>query len=150
MNIRRRPLFLPIVLSSVLLLVTAELSAMSSEVLERVSRGDPSAIRAALSEVDSRSKRLDEALVNALHEGLIARPIEVLRILGGRRHVRLVCGSAPHLTYDLAENSILERLSAVGTALIDITDPEDKKRLNSCADELDRAESRLREGNRTR
>jgi hypothetical protein len=130
--------------------MTAQLSAMSSEVLEKVSRGDPSAIRAALSEVDGRSKKPDEALVNALHEGVIARPIEVLRILGGRKHVRLVCGSAPHLTYDLAENSILERLSAVGTALIAITDPDDRKRLNGCADELDRAESRLRQGNRAR
>lgn len=130
--------------------MTAEVNAVSSEELEKVRRGDPSAMQAALSELESGSGKPDPALLDALHEGLIAKPTEVLRSLRGRKHLRLVCGSAPHLTYDLAENSIDERLSAVGTALIDITDPGDKKRLHDCADELDRADSRLRAGNRAR
>jgi hypothetical protein len=128
----------------------AEGHAMSSEELEKVSRGEPRAIHAALWELDRRSQEPDAVLLDALHQGLIAKPTEVLRTLRDRKHLSLVCGSAPHLTYDLAENSIDERLSAVGTALFDIADPDDKKRLHDCADQLDRADSRLKAGNRAR
>jgi len=150
MNMRWRQHFVRVVTSGVVLFLAAEVSAMPSAALEKIRNGDSSAIRIALSDLDSRGRKPDRALLDALHEGLIARPVEVLRAIGDGKHLRLICGPAPHLTYDLAENSLSERLSAVGTALFEITDPEDKKRLHSCADELDRAENRLRRATRAR
>jgi hypothetical protein len=53
--------------------------------------------------------------------------------------MRLVCGPSVQLTYDLAENSLNERFSAVATEEFNSTDSTDKKRFTECADELYKA-----------
>jgi hypothetical protein len=78
-------------------------------------------------------------LVDALQEALIVKPAAVLRAITDPGHMRLVCGPSVQLTYDLAENSLDGRFSAVASEAFNSTDSGDKKRFSECADELHKA-----------
>src|SRR5712691_9067834 len=73
----------------------------------------------------------------AFEDALIAAPVTTIRSIGPQsRILRLICGSSAHPQYDLAENSINERLSAVASVLVQenpsVTDASLRARLNRC------------------
>ena len=127
------------------------LVAASPVPLEQVRNGEPRAVATALAALSVASAKPDRALVDALQEALIVKPTAVLRAITDPRHMRLVCGPSVQLTYDLAENSLNERFSAVATGELNSTDSDDKKRFAECADELYKAiESAERRARATR
>src|SRR5947209_5806238 len=102
-------------LLGVLSLQAQHLNAASPVPLEQVRNGEPGAISAALAALSKSNAKPDRDLVDALQEALIVKPITVLRAITDPRHMRLVCGPSVQQTYDLAENSMNERYSAVAT-----------------------------------
>jgi len=120
------------------LIPTQHLVAAPPVPLEQVRDGEPTAVRSALAAL-SKTTKPDRALVDALQEALVVKPAAVLRVITDARHMRLVCGPSVQLTYDLAENSLNERFSAVASEEINSTDLGDKKRFRECADELHKA-----------
>jgi hypothetical protein len=139
--------FLPGVLS----LAAQHLHAASPVPLEQVRNGEPGAVSAALAALSKSKAKPDRDLVDALQEALIVKPTTVLRAITDPQHMRLVCGPSVQQTYDLAENSLNERFSAVATEQLNSTDRDDKKRFTECGDELYRAiESAERRARATR
>ena len=132
------------------LVAAPHLRAASPVPLEQVRGGDPEALRIALLALPHGKGKVDRALLDALQEALIVKPTTVLRAIAHPRQMRLVCGPSVQESYDLIENSLVERQSAVVTALINSSDPNDKKRFSECADELDKAESRWRKSQSAR
>jgi len=118
---------------------TQHLGAASNESLEQVRSGDPAAVSAALAALSKRGAKPDRALLDALQEALTVKPAAVLRAIADRKHMHLVCGPSVQLAYDLAENSLDERLSAVASEEFNTTNSDDKKLLSECADELQKA-----------
>jgi hypothetical protein len=135
----------------VALVPTQYLGAASPVPFEQVRNGEPRAVSAALAELSKSVAKPDRALLDALQEALIVKPAAVLRAFTDPRHVRLVCGPSVQLTYDLAENSLNERFSAVASADFNSKNSSDKKLFTECADELQKAiESMEQRGSRAR
>jgi len=115
------------------------LGAASPVPLDQVRNGEPRAVSAALAALSKGGATPDRALVDALQEALIVKPAAILRAITDPRHMRLVCGPSVQLTYDLAENSLNERFSAIASEEFNSTDSGDKKHFTECADELHKA-----------
>jgi hypothetical protein len=88
----------------------------------------------------------------AFEDALVAAPVTVVSSLSDRSpSLSVICGPSAHPEYDLSEDSINQRLSAVGTALAQrpraSQDPEQvTSRMNKCADALQAADEALRKG----
>ena len=123
----------------VVLSPTQHLDAASPVPLEQVRNAEPAAVAAAVAALPRGGTKPDRALLDALQEALTVKPAAVLRAIGDRRQMRLVCGPSVQMTYDLAENSLDERISAVASEGFTSTNSDDKKLLSACGDELQKA-----------
>lgn len=110
----------------------------ASAFLERVKNGDADALAMAATQL-AHGNAQRRQLLEALQEALIVKPIAVVSAVPGDRELRLVCGVSVQETYDLAQNSLDERESAVLTAGLQVRDSELSRRLDLCANELAKA-----------
>jgi hypothetical protein len=85
----------------------------------------------------------------AFENALVAAPVTTIGSISPRSpNLGVICGSSAQPTYDLAENSIAQRLSAVESLLVQedptLTDASLKARLSTCADMLEAADVQFR------
>ncbi len=85
----------------------------------------------------------------AFEDALVAAPATTIGSISPRSpNLGVICGPSAHPEYHLAENSIDQRLRAVGSVLVQenpsLTDASLKGRLNMCADMLQAADERIR------
>jgi hypothetical protein len=88
-------------------------------------------------------------LRKAFEDALAVSPLTTLPPVSSRSpNLALICGSSAHGSYDLAENSINQRLSAVGSVLVEgnakLADASLRARFHKCADMLQAADEQLR------
>jgi hypothetical protein len=85
----------------------------------------------------------------AFEEALASAPIVTIDAISpASPNLRVICGPSAHRSYDLSENSIDQRFSAVGTALT--LEPSSainatvREKLTKCGDFLQAADDQLR------
>ncbi len=115
-----------------------------------VARADQAWINIGLLLLPHAKGRQRRDLRLAFEEALAGSPKRTVASISSiSPNLSVVCGPSAHETYDLSENSIDQRISAIGSALLMLDpktdDPRLWDRLSKCGDFLDAADQKLRD-----